>query len=75
MPASGPIVPILPAVDMERAKGFYQEKLGLKLVSDSEGGCILECGDGSRLFIYPHEATKADHTVAGFSVDDVETEV
>ena len=46
MPANGPIVPILPAVDMERAKGFYQEKLGLKLVADLEGGCILECGDG-----------------------------
>ncbi len=70
-----PIHPSLPVVDMNRARKFYEEVLGLKLIDAQEWGVRYECGNGTKLLLYPREATKADHTVAGFEVDDVETVV
>ena len=61
---------------MERAKAFYTGKLGLKLLSENPGGAIIEAGGGSTLLLFPRaEATKAEHTVAGFYVADVPAEV
>jgi predicted enzyme related to lactoylglutathione lyase len=68
-----PIHPTLPVVDMNRARKFYEEVLGLKVEIVDESGVRYEAGKGSKLLIYPREATKADHTVAGFEVDDLET--
>jgi predicted enzyme related to lactoylglutathione lyase len=65
----------LPVVDLKRAKTFYQEKLGLKTSEDVPGGVMLEAGSGQRILLYQRERTKADHTVIGFEVDDVEKEV
>ena len=68
--------PTLPAVDVERAKKFYQETLGLKVLQeDPSPGALLQAGEGSTIYIYQRGATKADHTVAGFSVKDVEATV
>ena len=50
------VAPNLPAVDLQRARKFYEEKLGL-------------------MYVYQRAATKADHTVASFKVDNVEAEV
>jgi len=67
------VYPTLPVVNLERAKKFYQEKLGLKVVQeDLSPGALLQAG-GSYLYIYQRAATKADHTVAAFTVDDIET--
>ncbi len=67
------VYPTLPVVNLERAKKFYQEKLGLKVVKeDPSPGALLESG-GSYLYLYQRAATKADHTVASFSVEDVES--
>ena len=65
----------LPAVDLERAKKFYTDKLGLS-VEDIPGGgaAIVKAGD-AEIFLYPRETTKADHTVVNFLVDDVEAVV
>jgi catechol 2,3-dioxygenase-like lactoylglutathione lyase family enzyme len=75
MLGSARVNPTLPVVDMERAKKFYLDTLGLKLVSEMEGGTVLQAGEGSVLLLYPRGATTADHTVAGFSVDNVEETV
>ncbi len=70
------IHPTLPVVDLARAKKFYEEKLGLKIVQeDPSPGAILQCGKGTMLYIYQRGATKADHTAASFIVDDVEATV
>ena len=70
------IAPTLPAVDLKRAREFYEKKLGLKVImEDPSPGIMLEAGKGSMLYIYQRGATKADHTVAGFKVDNVEAEV
>lgn len=68
--------PTLPVVDLKRARKFYEEKLGLKVIGeDPSPGITLEAGKGTRLYIYQRGATKADHTVAEFTVGDVEAEV
>ena len=66
----------LPVVNIKRAKKFYQEKIGLKVVKeDPTPGLLLECKDGSSIYLYQRGATKADHTVAAFTVKDIEAEV
>lgn len=75
MLGNSPVAAILPVVDLERAKKFYEEKLGLQASETSEGA-MYECGQGSRLALYQREApTKADHTAAGWQVEDVEAVV
>lgn len=69
------IATTLPVVDLERAKAFYMEKLGLKTSQNVPGGTMLEAGSGQRIMLYQREPTKADHTVIGFEVENVEKEV
>ncbi|MGD2157411.1 MAG: VOC family protein [Anaerolineales bacterium] len=72
-----PVSAILPAEDIERAKKFYTEILDLQSVDTSfPGTASFKCGDGTMLYLYEREGgTKADHTVAGWVVDDVEKAV
>jgi catechol 2,3-dioxygenase-like lactoylglutathione lyase family enzyme len=66
------VMAVLPVVDMERAREFYEEKLGLQAVETPEG-VMYECGQGSGLVLYRRDTpTKADHTAAGWEVDNVE---
>jgi catechol 2,3-dioxygenase-like lactoylglutathione lyase family enzyme len=66
------VYPTLPVVDIERAKKFYQEKLGFKLEKeDPSPGVLLKVGR-SNLYLYQRGATKADHTEAAFIVKNVE---
>ena len=76
MLSTAPVGPTLPVVDMARAKAFYVGTLGLKVVSESPAGTTLAAGGGTQILLYPRaEATKAEHTAAGFNVDDVAAEV
>jgi predicted enzyme related to lactoylglutathione lyase len=69
------VMPVLPAVDIERAKRFYGETLGLDVQewADTPGYLTVHAGSGSSIVIYQRERTKAEHTVAGFVVDDIES--
>jgi len=70
------VAPTLPAVDLKRARRFYEEILGLKVVmEDPSPGIMLQCGQGTMLYVYQRSTTKADHTVASFKIDDIVTEV
>ena len=64
----------LPASDIERARAFYREILGLKeLKSDSEmPGALFQAGNNTRVYLYQRGPTKADHTVLSFQVSDIE---
>ncbi|HXH27299.1 MAG TPA: VOC family protein [Candidatus Acidoferrum sp.] len=70
---NAPISAVLPAMDLTRAKDFYQNKLGLKqVVMPIEDPLIFEAGKGTTLVVYHRaEGTKAEHTVAGFAVEDI----
>ena len=74
MLANSPIVAVLPATDMERARSFYEDKLGLRrLPSEPSEELLFEAGVGTLLLVYRRDVpTKAEHTVAGFMVDDIE---
>jgi catechol 2,3-dioxygenase-like lactoylglutathione lyase family enzyme len=68
--------PTLPVVDLKRARSFYEGKLGFKVIQeDPSPGLRLRCGDCTTLYLYQRSATKADHTVVSFDVDDIEAEV
>jgi catechol 2,3-dioxygenase-like lactoylglutathione lyase family enzyme len=70
------IHPTIPATDLERARAFYADKLGLTPPFEDPGGLIYETAIGSwfRLFPTPYAGT-AQHTVAGWAVDNLEAEV
>lgn len=58
--------------DLDEAKRFYGQTLGLE-VSESDEGLILQTKGGIDVFIYPKpDHTPATFTVLNFVVDDVE---
>lgn len=74
MLGSSPVVATLPAVDINRAVKFYSQVLGLRRVEMPVPGdaALFEAGQGTQIFIYQREATKAEHTAATFAVDDID---
>jgi len=61
--------------DLDEAKRFYGQTLGLE-VSESDEGLILQTKGGIDVFIYPKPAhTPATFTVLNFVVDDVDRAV
>jgi catechol 2,3-dioxygenase-like lactoylglutathione lyase family enzyme len=66
----------LPAADLERAKKFYEEKLGLTPATESPGGIFYEVAGGTRFILYPTpNPTRAGHTQIGFATGDIVAEV
>jgi catechol 2,3-dioxygenase-like lactoylglutathione lyase family enzyme len=65
----------VPAMDLDRARGFYERTLGFAPKEEAPGGVIYESGD-TWFLLYPSTgAGSAQHTVAGWTVDDIEAEV
>ncbi len=66
--------PTIPVVNLERAKKFYQEKLGFQVVQeDPSPGVTLKSRDCECfLYLYQRAPSKADHTLAAIQVEDVE---
>ena len=76
MLANHPIHAALPAVDLEQARRFYAEKLGLTPESEGPGGLFYRCGENTLFLLYPSQGTASGtHTQAGWIVDDIEAEV
>ena len=77
MLASAPVTTMLPVKDLERARDFYVNKLGLKSVGlQADGKFLLRCGDGARLALFPKpDGTKAEHTAMSFLVEDIAAEI
>lgn len=77
MLSKAPVTPTLPVVDLNRARKFYAETLGLKEIGeDGLGGVFYECGKGTKLYIYQRSTpTKADNTACDFEVENLEAEM
>ena len=70
------VCPTLPAYELDRAKDFYQNKLKLTLVEESEGGLVFSAGRNSSLLVYKSEyAGTNEATAAEWEVEDLEAEV
>jgi catechol 2,3-dioxygenase-like lactoylglutathione lyase family enzyme len=64
----------IPVSDMQRARGFYEETLGLRPDMVTEGGVMYRSG-GSQLFVYPSAFKASGHTQMSWVVDDIKAEV
>lgn len=57
--------------DLERAKTWYREKLGLEPTAEDVGGAWFECSGGKFLLFPTPFAGTAQNTVMEWTVDDV----
>jgi catechol 2,3-dioxygenase-like lactoylglutathione lyase family enzyme len=62
--------------DLDRAKQFYGETLGLT-VTENPAGLELHLGSGARVFVYPKgdQHTPASFTILNFPVGNIEQAV
>jgi catechol 2,3-dioxygenase-like lactoylglutathione lyase family enzyme len=65
----------LPAQDLERARSFYAEKLGLEPVEERPGGLLYRCGRGSFTLFQSAGAAAGSHTQMAWQVADIEATV
>jgi catechol 2,3-dioxygenase-like lactoylglutathione lyase family enzyme len=67
----GEVATRLPAQDLERARAFYAEKLGLEPVEERPGGLRYECRSGRFSLFESAGAASGDHTQMAWEVDDI----
>ena len=75
MLGSAKITTTIPSTNIKRAREFFEGKLGLKVVDESENGISFQAGGGTTLYAYKRGPGKADHTLASFEVPDLEAKV
>ena len=61
----------LPAQDLERARRFYSEVLGLEPAEERPGGLLYRCGSGSFALYQSAGRPSGEHTQMGFEVEDI----
>ena len=60
---------VVPVTDLERAKQFYGDVLGLTLVSETPVGVRYRCGSVSEISIFKRAPFATEHTLVHFEVD------
>ncbi|MCW5664623.1 MAG: VOC family protein [Piscinibacter sp.] len=66
------VTTMLPVKDIDRARRFYEGRLGLKPGGFKPDGKFVYVVGGSTLALFPKpEGTKADHTAISFRVGDI----
>jgi catechol 2,3-dioxygenase-like lactoylglutathione lyase family enzyme len=65
----------LPAQDLERARAFYAEKLGLEPAEERPGGLRYRCGNSWFVVFESAGAASGTHTQMGWEVADIEATV
>ncbi|MFJ8622397.1 VOC family protein [Kitasatospora sp. NPDC093550] len=75
MLGDAPVLAMIPVADLARAKAFYTDTLGVKLVEESPEDLTFESG-GTRFGMYETpSAGQAAHTLASFKVADLDGEM
>ena len=75
MLSSSPVAATLAVNDLERARRFYEDKLGLEVEVQVAGTVRYRCGRGTGISIFERPMAPIDRTVAAFEVEDIEAEV
>jgi len=71
----GRVATRIPVRDLEKARAFYSEKLGLDPVEERPGGLLYRCG-GTEFALFASSGTSSGtHTQMGWSVEDIEATV
>jgi catechol 2,3-dioxygenase-like lactoylglutathione lyase family enzyme len=65
----------LPAQDLERARAFYSDKLGLEPTEERPGGLLYRVAGGEFALFQSGGAPSGEHTQMGFEVEDLEAAV
>jgi catechol 2,3-dioxygenase-like lactoylglutathione lyase family enzyme len=71
----GDVATRLPAQDLERARQFYAEKLGLEPIEERPGGLRYRGRHGEFAMFESAGAASGDHTQMAWEVDDIEATV
>jgi catechol 2,3-dioxygenase-like lactoylglutathione lyase family enzyme len=70
------IYAILPAKDLQRARGFYKDKLGLEPSEDRPDGLVFQTKSGAKFYMYETDnAGTAQNTAMSWETNDIEAEV
>jgi catechol 2,3-dioxygenase-like lactoylglutathione lyase family enzyme len=72
---SGRVAARIPARDLERAKSFYADKLGLEPSQERPGGLLYRCGEGEFALFESAGTASGDHTQMAWEVEDIEATV
>ena len=72
MLSDGRVATRLPAQNLERARRFYAEKLGLEPVEERPGGLRYRCRDSEFVVFQSAGTASGDHTQMSWEVDDIE---
>jgi catechol 2,3-dioxygenase-like lactoylglutathione lyase family enzyme len=73
--SESPVQALLAVSDLDRARHFYEQQLGLVPGDEEEEqGVRYPCADGTAIFVYlsPDNAGMSQATVAGWLVDDLD---
>ncbi len=73
--ANSKIIGFVPTTDADRARAFYEEKLGLTFVSDDKFAMVFEVREAILRVVRVKEFTPAPFTVFGWEVDDIDAAV
>jgi catechol 2,3-dioxygenase-like lactoylglutathione lyase family enzyme len=65
----------LPAQDLDRARAWYAEKLGLEPSDERPGGLLYRMRNGEFALFASAGGPSGEHTQMGFEVDDIEAAV
>jgi catechol 2,3-dioxygenase-like lactoylglutathione lyase family enzyme len=67
----GRVATRLPAQDLDRARRFYSEKLGLEPREERPGGLLYECAGGAFALFKSAGTSPGTFTQMGWEVDDL----
>src|SRR5215208_4984124 len=71
----GKVVARIPVQDLQRARSFYAEKLGLEPSEERPGGLLYRYGEGEFALFESAGAASGDHTQMAWEVEDIEATV
>jgi catechol 2,3-dioxygenase-like lactoylglutathione lyase family enzyme len=69
------IVPTIPVSDLDRARQFYGETLGLELLWENAASIRFRAGPASEVSTFRRPGLTTEHTLAHFEVADIEAAV
>ena len=75
MLSDGRVATRLPAQDLERARRFYFEKLGLEPSEERSGGLLYHGAEGAFALFESAGASSGEFTQMGWEVDDIRATV
>jgi catechol 2,3-dioxygenase-like lactoylglutathione lyase family enzyme len=72
---TGRVATRIPAQDLERARAFYRDKLGLEPVEERPGGLLYRCAGGQFAIFASAGASAGEFTQMAWDVDDIDATV